>query len=677
MSLNKFMHPRNRYKIARPDFEALGKKYPEFKLHLVENTKGKPVLDFQDPEALRVLTICMLKEDYGFNIELPPDRLVPTLPLRLNYVHWIEDITKDWSKQDLNAIDIGTGACCVYPLLAISANTWRFLATEADDVNHSYAVKNVEDNNLTKRIQVVKVSPDTILEGAIGQAQETYDFCMCNPPFFADHFEAQGLVSRTPSRPEPKTMSTASPQEGIVQGGEVGFVRKMIEESNFLQDRVRVYTTMLGKKASLVPLKEILRRYKIMNFATTEFCQGKTMRWGLAWSFDNSITFPKSLFTQGKKEGKKSVVHVIPTQVGGRREHVYDLVIFFKQVFTELQIHFREGKQTKFFALLTLTAAENTWIHSRRKRRQMMREAVGKSTTEMPETSSQPDPPAAEPTLSAGSQCSGNSVSSDSIPQSDSSVNCGAATESTSVVEESCGAANDKESCSVANDKESCSAANNKESCSAANDKESATSNTAVREAHDSAENHNRTEVKVTDTMDTDQDQESLAGTTVAVQSDASADTENHKRKAETVTGESSDSPPAKRVKVESPTPSSETGNPTAKSEVVVAVDSSSGTPVKESPKPVEGADGTSTPVLSVGKETEQSTAEALSVEDGEGGRAKDRPPAQFVLKCHMSVRVQGSDLAVELTWLGGQDIQLMHQLMQVFKNRLAQRKAS
>nr|KAG5713127.1 hypothetical protein BaRGS_007654 [Batillaria attramentaria] len=86
----------------------------------------------------------------------------------------------------------------------------------------------------------------------------------------------------------------------------------MIEESVFLQDRVP-------------------------SFATTEFCQGKTMRWGLAWTFDKSVTFPKSEFTLGKKEVKKSVVHVIPTAMGERREPIYDTVSFLKQVFSELQ----------------------------------------------------------------------------------------------------------------------------------------------------------------------------------------------------------------------------------------------------------------------------------------------------------------------------------------------------
>jgi len=35
---------------------------------------------------------------------------------------------------------------------------------------------------------------------------------------------------------------------------------------------------------------------QITNIGTTEFCQGKTMRWGLAWTFDPNITFPVGLF---------------------------------------------------------------------------------------------------------------------------------------------------------------------------------------------------------------------------------------------------------------------------------------------------------------------------------------------------------------------------------------------
>ncbi|KAL8604628.1 hypothetical protein ACOMHN_013408 [Nucella lapillus] len=683
MSLNKFMHPRNRYKISRPNFEALGQKYPEFKVHLVENTKGKPALDFQNPEALRVLTVCMLKEDYNLKIEIPPDRLVPTLPLRLNYVHWIEDITKDWNKQKLNAIDIGTGACCVYPILATSANPWHFLATEADDVNFSYAIKNMEENKLSDRIKVVKVTPSMILEGVI-QTETTYDFCMCNPPFFSDHFEAQGLVSRSPSRPEAKTMSTASPQEGIVAGGEVAFIRRLIEESNFLQDKIRVYTTMLGKKASLAPLKEILRRYKITNFATTEFCQGKTMRWGLAWTFDKSVTFPKSLFTQGKKEGKKSVVHVIPTQVGGRRERVYDLVIFFKQVFTDLKIHFREGKQSPFFALLTLTAAENTWIHSRRKRRQMMRESATTTVTSS-ETPPQPADATSAPqaSTSPSSQSPGN-LNSDAVSDSRENLKDGSAMPASAP--EDFGEGMKKECGSSKGVEDACDGV-----------KDSKETGTAVEELSDSVREHSGSSVKPV-AMDSAEGQEKDHSAPLVEQSQSNADTKKRKNNPETV----ADSPPAKRVKLE---PSASLSNATTREKDpktnsgMEALESSDCSPTKpasvdcpESQSMKEASNGVGCLLTSLGEgqtpageeKEDSSAAEAVSIEDGsgekekeKGEKGKDRPPAQFVLKCHMSVRVQGSDLAVELTWLDGQDIQLIHQLMQVFKNRLTQRKAA
>ena len=69
---------------------------------------------------------------------------------------------------------------------------------------------------------------------------EKFDFCMCNPPFFADHMEAQAVTtSRSIDRAEPNSMSTASPEECISIGGEVGFIKQMIEESIILHERVR------------------------------------------------------------------------------------------------------------------------------------------------------------------------------------------------------------------------------------------------------------------------------------------------------------------------------------------------------------------------------------------------------------------------------------------------------
>lgn len=42
---------------------------------------------------------------------------------------------------------------------------------------------------------------------------------------------------------------------------------------------------MIGHKSSLVPLKKLLRDTNVISFKQTEFCQGNTTRWGLAWTF--------------------------------------------------------------------------------------------------------------------------------------------------------------------------------------------------------------------------------------------------------------------------------------------------------------------------------------------------------------------------------------------------------
>lgn len=63
-------------------------------------------VNFKEPEAVRALTCTLLKEDFGLTIEIPLERLIPTVPLRLNYIHWVEDLI-DGQKQPRRGIDIG------------------------------------------------------------------------------------------------------------------------------------------------------------------------------------------------------------------------------------------------------------------------------------------------------------------------------------------------------------------------------------------------------------------------------------------------------------------------------------------------------------------------------------------------------------------------------------------
>ncbi|XP_061445827.1 RNA N6-adenosine-methyltransferase METTL16 [Rhineura floridana] len=392
MALNKSMHARNRYKDKPPDFAYLASKYPEFKQHVQINLSGRVSVNFKDPEAVRALTCTLLKEDFGLQIDIPLERLIPTVPLRLNYIHWVEDLI---AQQDTAAkgsvtwgIDIGTGASCIYPLLGATLNGWYFIATEVDDVCFSYAKKNVEQNNLSDLIKVVKVPQKTLLLDALEEESEViYDFCMCNPPFFANQLEAKGVNSRNPRRPPPSSVNTGGITEIMAEGGELEFVKRIIHDSLQLKKRLRWYSCMLGKKCSLAPLKEELRIHGVPKVTHTEFCQGRTMRWALAWSFHENVRVPSPPSKKRKLEKpRKPITFLVlasttkelaskASSVGiNAVEGMAVVAAWIGKILTDLKVQHKCIPCGKDEVSLFLTAVENSWIHLRRKKRDRVRQ---------------------------------------------------------------------------------------------------------------------------------------------------------------------------------------------------------------------------------------------------------------------------------------------------------------
>ncbi|KAL4662973.1 hypothetical protein H8957_014155 [Semnopithecus entellus] len=391
MALSKSMHARNRYKDKPPDFAYLASKYPDFKQHVQINLNGRVSLNFKDPEAVRALTCTLLREDFGLSIDIPLERLIPTVPLRLNYIHWVEDLIghQDSDKSTLRrGIDIGTGASCIYPLLGATLNGWYFLATEVDDMCFNYAKKNVEQNHLSDLIKVVKVPQKTLLMDALKEESEIiYDFCMCNPPFFANQLEAKGVNSRNPRRPPPSSVNTGGITEIMAEGGELEFVKRIIHDSLQLKKRLRWYSCMLGKKCSLAPLKEELRIQGVPKVTYTEFCQGRTMRWALAWSFYDDVTVPSPPSKRRKLEKpRKPITFVVLASVmkelslrasslgSETAEGIVAVTAWIEQILTDLKVQHKRVPCGKEEVSLFLTAIENSWIHLRRKKRERVRQ---------------------------------------------------------------------------------------------------------------------------------------------------------------------------------------------------------------------------------------------------------------------------------------------------------------
>jgi len=301
------MHVRNFYRTRPPDFLALAAQYDYFRPFVTERRSSSSpgsrfgTLDWQDPLALVTLTRVLLERDFlvrGF--AMPAGHLVPPVPQRLNYLHWMaaevltepaQDpglTTAKRARNDVRGIDVGTGASCIFPLLGAASYGWNFLATEIDPASLTSARANIEQNDLGGKIELRHVANRTcILKGVLreGDTEEErdgpFDFLVCNPPFFAS-LDSTGL--------NPHRAAEATPGELACPGGEEAFIAQLIRESKALGPRMlRWCSSMLGRKSSLKPLLSLLHSRDIgaRVVLQTEFLQGAQTRWGLAWTFDN------------------------------------------------------------------------------------------------------------------------------------------------------------------------------------------------------------------------------------------------------------------------------------------------------------------------------------------------------------------------------------------------------
>jgi 23S rRNA A1618 N6-methylase RlmF len=242
------------------------------------------VVDWSDARSLLAVTQVLLRHDFHLEFDMPLNHLCPPVPQRLNYIHWVADLLGIMTKEDarnaqVRGIDVGTGASAIFPLLGYATYGWRFLGTEIDPESVASAQANIDRNKLGEKITVRHVaSSENIFTDVILPSDGTFDFTLCNPPFFSS-LSQTGL--------HPSRSASATPGELVCEGGEEAFVERMIRQSKRLERRVRWFTTMLGRKSSLKTLLALLRSPEISALVVdqTEFLQGQQARYGLAWSF--------------------------------------------------------------------------------------------------------------------------------------------------------------------------------------------------------------------------------------------------------------------------------------------------------------------------------------------------------------------------------------------------------
>jgi 23S rRNA (adenine1618-N6)-methyltransferase len=156
--------------------------------------------------------------------------------------------------------------------------------TDIDAHSLSHAQHNIDLNTLTTRITLAQTTPQDPLIPLPKLGVPRLDFVMCNPPFYSSE-QDMSAAYHGKALP-PSAVCTGSTNEMICEGGDVGFVTRILEESLQLRERVQWYSSMLGRLASAQQLVAKLREHGISNFAVTNLKAGqKTRRWAVAWSF--------------------------------------------------------------------------------------------------------------------------------------------------------------------------------------------------------------------------------------------------------------------------------------------------------------------------------------------------------------------------------------------------------
>jgi len=294
------LHPRNPH-AGRYDLPKLIEVCPELEPFVAENRFGDLSVDFADPQAVKALNKALLIDQYGLlHWDIPPGYLCPPLPGRADYIHHLADLlARDNGGEvptgrGIRGLDIGTGANLIYPIVGYRSYGWGFVGAEIDPVALGSAKLISEANPVLKgaiRLRQQK-QPQQIFNGVI-KCDELFDFTLCNPPFHASAEKAAAGTRRKlknlgldkAAQGKPTLNFGGQNTELWCPGGELAFVRTMVEESRAYADQVCWFTSLIANGDNLSPLKKALKQAGAVSVEVIPMGQGNKVSRILAWSF--------------------------------------------------------------------------------------------------------------------------------------------------------------------------------------------------------------------------------------------------------------------------------------------------------------------------------------------------------------------------------------------------------
>lgn len=286
-------HPKNKHQ-GKYNFDALVKACPELKNYVQPNKYGDTSVDFSNPNAVKTLNKALLADQYNLKFwEIPKDFLVPPIPGRADYIHYIaSELFPNQTGPKLTVLDIGTGASLIYPIIGSQEYGWSFIASDIDEdsINSSQNIlnQNAQLKNITLRLQ--KNPRDTFF--GIIDSTDKIQVSICNPPFHASIEDAQrgtyrkvNNLSKGKKIKSPKLNFGGTGNELVTDGGEKKFIFNMIRQSKRFSNNIEWFTSLVSKEANVKPIISALRDAGVKNKRIIEMGQGNKVSRIICWKF--------------------------------------------------------------------------------------------------------------------------------------------------------------------------------------------------------------------------------------------------------------------------------------------------------------------------------------------------------------------------------------------------------
>jgi 23S rRNA (adenine1618-N6)-methyltransferase len=295
--IKKPLHPRNPHQ-ERYEFDKLIKACPDLVPYVFKNQYNNLTIDFADANAVKMLNKSLLINFYGVaNWDIPENYLCPPIPGRADYIHYLADLLAASNEgnipkgKNIKVLDIGVGANCIYPIIGNKEYGWSFVGTDIDPIAVKSAKLIVKTNgNLAELVDCrLQGNHQHIFEGVI-KPSEIFDVSISNPPFHASAAEAGAANAR-----KRNNLGTSKAKQALnfggqntelwTEGGEIAFVRKMIDESAKISTQCFWFTTLISRAENLPHIYGALKFVNAKEVKTINMEQGQKKSRFVAWTF--------------------------------------------------------------------------------------------------------------------------------------------------------------------------------------------------------------------------------------------------------------------------------------------------------------------------------------------------------------------------------------------------------